>query len=104
TPQSSISDEIIFTYPSLDTIAKDPGVLGVQGHFNATKVAVSDLLLFAPRLATIDPFRKNQHAIILVNGDIDGRVDNLDLKDVEMIGPGNIKIRTTGNIVGLPDA
>jgi len=104
TPQTIIRDQIKLTYPSLDTIAKDIGVLGINAQFIDTKLAISDLLLFAPSLATRDPFRKNQDAVILINGDVDGRVADLDLTDLEISGLGNIRARASGNIAGLPDA
>ncbi len=104
TPRSHISDQLQLSYPSIDSISKDPGVLGINGHFANSRLAVQDLLLFAPSLAQQDPFQKNQNAIIHLNGDVAGRVGDLRFSDLEISGLGNIRIRATGSIAGLPDA
>ncbi|MBK9985178.1 MAG: translocation/assembly module TamB domain-containing protein [Saprospiraceae bacterium] len=103
TPKTFISDQIHLTYPSIDTIAKAPGVLGINAHFIDSKIAVSDLLLFAPFLSAQDPFRKNQNAVIHINGGVDGKVSDLTFSALDISGLGDLRVKASGNITGLPD-
>ncbi|MEP6794300.1 MAG: translocation/assembly module TamB domain-containing protein [Saprospiraceae bacterium] len=103
TPMTFISDQIHLTYPSIDTIAKAPGVLGINAHFIDSKLAVRDLLLFAPSLSKRSPFNKNQNAIIHMNGGLEGRVSDLTFSAMEITGLGDISVKASGNITGLPD-
>ncbi len=103
TPKTIIRDQIDLTYPSIDTIAKAPGVLGIKARFIDSKIAVSDLLLFAPFLSAQDPFRKNQNAVIHINGGIDGKVSDLTFSAMEISGLGDLSVKASGNITGLPN-
>ncbi|MEO6130595.1 MAG: translocation/assembly module TamB domain-containing protein, partial [Saprospiraceae bacterium] len=103
TPRSHLSDQITLSYPSLDTLSKDAGALGLHGHFDENRLAVSDLLLFAPKLAYIDPFRKNQNSIMYISGNIDGQIKDLAISDLNISGIGSIQLHASGRIAGLPD-
>jgi len=103
TPESFVSDQLHITYPSLDSIAKDPGVLGISGEFQESRLAVSDLLLFAPSLRSRAPFAKNENAIIHLKGHVDGKISDLTFSDLEISGIGNIQLQATGTIKGMPD-
>lgn len=103
TPLTDIRDQIRLDYPSIDTIAKAPGVLGIQAHFIASKLAVSDLLLFAPSLSKKSPFNKHQNAIIHMNGSVEGKVSDLTFTAMEMTGLGDLSVKASGKMTGLPD-
>ncbi len=104
TSDSYINDHFELFYPSLDTIAKDPGVITVDAQFENSKIAVSDILLFAPNLINQPLFSRNQRDVIFVDGNISGRLNNLDIDDLNISGIGDIRLLASGNIRGLPDA
>ncbi|MEP6646112.1 MAG: translocation/assembly module TamB domain-containing protein [Saprospiraceae bacterium] len=103
TPLSHLSDQITLTYSSIDALSKDPGSLGIQGHFLDNTIAVSDILLFAPSIASQDPIRKNKNSSLHINGSVDGKVSDLLLNDISMTGIGQINIAASGRITGLPN-
>ncbi|MFZ1677808.1 MAG: translocation/assembly module TamB domain-containing protein, partial [Saprospiraceae bacterium] len=72
-------------------------------HFIDSKLAVSDLLLFAPSLSKRSPFNKNQNAIVHMNGRLDGKVSDLTFSAMEISGLGDLSVKASGNITGLPD-
>ncbi|MEO5905942.1 MAG: AsmA family protein, partial [Saprospiraceae bacterium] len=103
TADSYINDHFEIFYPSLDTIAKNPGIVTVDAQFENSKIAVSDILLFAPQLRSQPLIGRNQNDVIFVDGDISGRINNLDINDLNISGIGDIRLLASGNIQGLPD-
>ena len=103
TPNSIIRDQIQLTYPSPDTISKDISVVGINAQLINNKIAVSDILLFAPSLANKGIFRKNPDAIILVDGNVEGTVGNLNFTALKISGLGSTRVYASGQIRGLPD-
>ncbi|MDQ3017252.1 MAG: translocation/assembly module TamB, partial [Bacteroidota bacterium] len=103
TPQTLIRDQVELHYPSIDSIAKDPGVLNIRAHLVDSRLAIKDLILFAPVLANQDPFRQNRNAVILMNGQIDGPISDLTFTNLTVSGLGQIRLKGSGTITGLPD-
>jgi hypothetical protein len=103
TEHSFIRDRVRFTYPSIDSIAKDMGEIGLEAHFTGSDLAVSDLLLFAPSLANKAPFKGNHNDIIQIDGTVSGHIDDLRFTRLELTGPGDVHLRGSGRITGLPD-
>lgn len=103
TQHSTLHDQIRLTYPSIDSITENIGAIGLEAHFTNSSLAISDLLLFAPSLAHQQPFSGNQNDIIRLDGTVTGRIDDLQFTDLELSGPGNISLRGSGRITGLPN-
>ncbi|MBC7747984.1 MAG: translocation/assembly module TamB domain-containing protein [Methylotenera sp.] len=103
TPQTELKDEIRIGYPSLASLAKNPGELGLIANFKKSKVGVKDILLFAPTLYNTNPFSSNPNAILLINGTVKGKVKNMQFPSIAISGIGNTKVVASGTIEGLPD-
>ena len=103
TDRTLIKDQIRLTYPSLDTIKKAPGIIGIDARFIENRIAVSDILLFAPSLSSREIFRNNPDAVIHVDGDVTGYVRDINISDLELSGLGDTYLQASGNIKGLPD-
>lgn len=103
TSRSHIADKIHLTYPSRDTISLAPGLVGIDAQFVENKIAIRDILLFAPQLANQHPFKKNHDGLISLNGRLQGRLNDLHLEDLNLSGLGDIHFHATGDIVGLPE-
>ena len=103
TPNSVMRDHIELHYPSADTIMKAPGLVTIDASFQNNRIAFEDLLLIVPTLRTKSPFRQNPDAVLFVDGDLSGRLDDLYLSDFRFSGLGNIQLHASGNIRGLPE-
>jgi len=103
TPQTVIQNEIIVNYPSLAKVKNDLGCLAVAANLSNTAIAFSDILLFAPELAKSTPFKDQTNAVIYLNGNINGRLSNMVVPNIEISGIGSSKLAASGKIVGLPD-
>lgn len=103
TPQTTIQDEIIVSYPSLESLGKNPGEIGVDATLASSSIAFKDILLFVPDLANTNPFKDNPNAIVNINGKVKGKLSNLAIPNLEIDGIGNTRLVASGKITGLPD-
>ena len=103
TPQTELKNEIRIGYPSIASLAKNPGELGLNANLKKSKLGIKDILLFAPTLANTSPFNSNQDAILLIDGVINGKLKNLEFPGINISGFGNTNLIASGSIVGLPD-
>lgn len=103
TPVTEVRDEIIIGYPSVASIQENIGELSIKANLKNSKIAIKDILLFAPTLENTSPFYNNKNAILSVNSTIYGKIKDISFSKLEVSGLGSTKINTSGRIVGLPD-
>jgi hypothetical protein len=103
TPQTELRDEILIGYPSIQSLVKNPGELGITANLKKSKLGIKDILLFAPILIKTNPFMSNPNAILLVNGKVSGKLKNFVFPGIEISGIGTTKVVASGRIIGLPD-
>lgn len=103
TPQTELKDEIRIGYPSIESLANNPGELGLTANLKKSKLGIKDLLLFAPTLYSTNPFMSNPNAILLIDGIIKGKLKNIEFPSIEISGIGTTKVAASGRIIGLPD-
>jgi hypothetical protein len=103
TPGTLLRNYIKIQYPSLESITKDPGRMQIDAHLVNSRVSFKDILLLAPQMATIDPFKRSPNAVMNIHGDVSGSVADLSIPAMEISGLGNTRIAASGRITGLPD-
>ncbi|HRI20962.1 MAG TPA: hypothetical protein PLA68_08400, partial [Panacibacter sp.] len=102
TDKTLIRDNIRLAYSSVSTIAERPGDIFIDANLDQCKLAVKDILTFAPFLA--ENLEGNEQAIFAVNGSAKGYVKDITIPNFELSGLGNTFVQVSGNIKGLPDA
>lgn len=103
TPQTELRDEIQIGYPSIESLSKNPGELGLTANLKKSKLGFKDILLFVPTLNKTSPFNSNPNAVLLINGIIKGKLKNIKFPSIAISGIGTTKLAASGTIVGLPD-
>ena len=101
TDKTLIRDNILVSYPSLDSAVKNIGSMYVDANFDNSKIAAKDILVFAPQLATY--FKGNENAVINADAGVKGYLSDLQIPGFELSGIGNTSVSISGNIKGLPD-
>ena len=102
TPNSLIQRKIILSYPSLDAISKNPGLLKVEANFNGSIISMKDVLLLQPSLPFINQavFKR---AVFKINGLASGSVNNLNVSNLQVRVFRNTLIRASLIVKGLPN-
>ncbi len=102
TPGSEIKRSAIISFPSMEALQKDPGMLGLDIDLDNSKIAMKDVLLTVPALgAQMTNIPSN--ATLYVDARITGRVNDLNLRSVVLKGLSATSIDVNGTIKGLPD-
>lgn len=104
TPQTTIRNSIALGYPSLASIKSDPGELAIEVNLEKSAIGFKDILLLSPDFKTVEFLKNNADAIILLDGNITGNLNNLTIPKFEISGLKNTAISMNGSIIGLPDA
>ena len=104
TPQTTLRDQLIVNYPSVAALSKNIGELNINASLKGSQVGFKDILIFAPDLANSNPFKSNPEAIMKINSRVIGKVNNIQIPNLEISGLGTTKIAASGKIIGLPDA
>ncbi len=103
TPQTLLQDQIIVSYPSIESISKNIGEMAVDANLDGSRIGFKDVLLFVPTLAGTDPFKSNPNAIVQINSEVQGKVKDLRIANLEVSGIGSTTLAASGRITGLPD-
>ncbi len=102
TPGSEVKRSAAISYPSLEALQKDPGVLGLDIDLENSKIAMKDLLNLVPVLSA-QSTNIPSNATLYVDARITGRVNDLHLQRAILRGLTATNINVSGVIKGLPD-
>jgi len=102
TPGSEIKNSSSITYPSLEAIVKDPGLLGLNLDLQNSKITIKDLLTFVPQLKT-QTSSLSPNSTLYVEASVTGKVNDMNFKKLILRGLGATNINASGIVKGLPD-
>lgn len=103
TPGTTIRRSATVSYPSLETLKKDIGQLQMNIDLTNSKIQIKDILTFVPTLAS-QPAFANPSSMLYVDGNITGRVANMNINRLNLRAFSNTVVNVRGRISGLPDA
>jgi len=104
TPNTILRDEIVLKYPSLETLTEKMGEIEMNADLQNSSIGFQDILILAPNLKDTPPFKSSPNAVLMINGEVTGKIANLKIPNLEVSGIGNTTLSASGNITGLPDA
>ncbi|WP_207512071.1 translocation/assembly module TamB domain-containing protein [Longitalea luteola] len=102
TPGTRIKHTIHLDYPSLESIQKDIGSLQVKAVLPGCYVSNKDILYFVPALRS-QPAFSDPATVFSINADVQGRVNRLTARILQVSGWNDTRLDVAGTIVGLPD-
>lgn len=103
TPQTTLQDNIVVSYPSIQSISENPENLRFDTNFHDSQIGFKDILLIVPDLNSNDIFSNNPNAIVSFNAIVKGKLDDLKIDTFNANGIGNTEIDAQGTISGLPN-
>lgn len=103
TPKTIIRDYVKVTYPSLEAITKYPHLMTVDAHVKKSEIDMSDIAFFAPDLHQMDMMKPIMNKHFYIDGRISGRLDNLNIPNLEFKTLDKTHIIASAVIKGLPD-
>ena len=103
TPHTRIRRMLGMRYKSLGGIADDIANLGIEGDLNETRIGFRDILYLYPDIADTPPFTTGPDQSVLISGQVNGRVGDMRIRDLDFIGFRNTQLVASGRIRGLPE-
>ncbi|GAA4390932.1 hypothetical protein GCM10023186_39680 [Hymenobacter koreensis] len=105
TPHTRIRRTLAIGFDSLGMLAdtKQLGKMRMEADLQNTRLGFRDILYLAPDLITEKPFTSGPNQSVLLSGQVNGRLDNFALNNIEIIGLRNTIVRADGRIQGLPN-
>ncbi len=103
TAKSELKDHIRLTYPSLESLTKNPGEMGINANLENSRLSLRDVITFMPDMAGMNPFKSSPNAILNIDGQVTGKVKDLTITDMKISGFRNTSVRASAKIKGLPD-
>ncbi len=98
TPKTILRDEIILNYNSVEQLSANPGAVKISADIRDSKIGFSDILNIVPTLRNTAPFNKYPNAILNVNANIKGNVNDLDIQNLKVSGLDQLKVAASGRI------
>ncbi|MES2278332.1 MAG: translocation/assembly module TamB domain-containing protein [Bacteroidota bacterium] len=103
TPNTILQKQVQVSYPSLDAITKNIGALSINANLDGSKLNLKDVLLLMPTMASMEPFKSSPNSVFKINGRVSGKVNNLNIPNLEITGLSHTHIKASAVIKGLPD-
>ncbi|WP_400193017.1 translocation/assembly module TamB domain-containing protein [Hymenobacter sp. B81] len=105
TPHTRIRRTLAIGFDSLGALAdtRQLGKTRLEADLRDTRLGFRDILYLAPDLITEKPFTSGPNQSVLLSGQVNGRLDNFALNNVEIVGLRNTVVRASGRIRGLPN-
>ena len=103
TPQTIIQKQLRVSYPSLDAISKNIGLLKVNADLDGSRLSLKDVLLIMPTMSTMEPFKHYPNSVLKINGKVAGQVNNLRISNLDVSGLSKTRIKASATLKGLPD-
>jgi hypothetical protein len=103
TPQTVIQKQVQVSYPSIEAITKNIGLLNVKANVDGTRISLKDVLLLMPTMASMEPFKSSPNSVFRIDGRVEGAVNNLNIPSFEARGLANTHIKASARLRGLPD-
>ncbi|MDX8566504.1 translocation/assembly module TamB domain-containing protein [Elizabethkingia sp. HX XZB] len=103
TPKTVLRDEVVIGYDSVEQLTANPGAVKVSASIRDSKVGFSDILNLVPTLRNTVPFNKYPNAVLLVNANAKGSVNDLVIQNLKLSGIDQLKVAASGRIKNAMD-
>lgn len=92
TPYSHLGDTLVFRYDTYHAFEEFVDEVNMGGYFHNARIALRDIVKFAPALEGNAFFRENKEEILKVEGFVGGRVNRLDGRNLKINLAGGVEI------------
>ncbi|SHK57147.1 translocation/assembly module TamB domain-containing protein [Epilithonimonas mollis] len=98
TSKTVLRDEVILNYNSIEQLFANPGAVKIAADIRNSKIGFADILNLVPTLKNTAPFNKYPNAILNVNAQVEGLVNDLLIKNLKISGLDQLRVAASGRI------
>ena len=101
TQRTKIQSSLYAKYPSINDAIKHMEKVYVDASITNTSIALKEVLLFAPQLAS--QINRLPSDRLMINTSAKGFLNNVNIANLQLAGLGNTYVQINGVIKGMPD-
>lgn len=98
TSRTILRDEVVLNYNSIEQLSSNLGAVKISANIKDSKVGFADILTLAPDLRNTAPFNKYPNAVLNVNANVKGNVNDLLINNLKVSGLDQLRVAATGRI------
>ncbi|KQT23833.1 cell envelope biogenesis protein AsmA [Chryseobacterium sp. Leaf405] len=98
TPKTILRDEVVLNYNSIEQLSSNLGAVQISANIKDSKIGFSDILNLAPTLINTIPFNKYPNAILNVNANVKGNVNDLLINNLKVSGLDQLRVAASGRV------
>jgi len=98
TSRTILRDEVILNYNSIEQLSSNLGAVKISANIKDSKVGFADILNLAPNLRNTAPFNRYPNAILNVNANVKGNVNDLLINNLKVSGIDQLRVAASGRI------
>lgn len=98
TSRTILRDEVILNYNSIEQLSSNLGAVKISANIKDSKVGFADILNLAPNLRNTAPFNRYPDAILNVNANVKGNVNDLLINNLKVSGIDQLRVAASGRI------
>jgi len=98
TPRTILRDEVILHYNTINELTSHPENVLVNANIKNSKIGFADILNLAPTLRNTMPFDKYPNAILSVNTNVKGKVNDLLINNLQVSGLDDLQLSASGRV------
>lgn len=98
TSRTILRDEVVLNYNSIEQLSSNLGAVKISANIKNSKVGFADILNLAPDLRNTAPFNRYPNAILNVNANIKGNINDLLINNLKVSGIDQLRVAASGRI------
>lgn len=98
TSKTILRDEVVLNYNSIEQLSANPGAVKISANIKDSKIGFADILNLVPTLRNTAPFNKYPNAILSVNANVKGLVNDLLINELKVSGLDQLRVNASGRI------
>ncbi|WP_288460414.1 translocation/assembly module TamB domain-containing protein [uncultured Chryseobacterium sp.] len=98
TPKTILRDEVVLNYNSIEQLSSNLGAVQISANIKDSKIGFSDILNIVPTLRNTTPFNKYPNAVLNVNANIKGSVNDLLINNLKISGLDQLRVAASGRV------
>lgn len=98
TPKTLLRDEVVLNYNSIEQLSSNLGVVKLSANIKDSRIGFADILNLVPTLRNTVPFNKYPNAILHVNANVKGSVNDLLINNLKVSGLDQLRVAASGRI------
>ena len=98
TPKTILRDEVVLNYNSIEQLSSNLGAVQISANIKDSRIGFSDILNIVPTLRNTTPFNKYPNAVLNVNANIKGSVNDLLINNLKVSGLDQLRVAASGRV------